>query len=85
MLAGTHAEAPVATVEVRALNTLMWAPARAMCPSFAKEIEQAHYLKQAPAHERGKAVRIELHCDAAGQPLTRRFDVAFVSENPQVV
>ena len=61
MPAGTHGEAPVATVDVRELNTLMWAPARAMCPSFAKEIEQARYLKQAPAHERGKAVRIEPH------------------------
>ena len=84
MPAGTHGEAPVTTVDVRKLNTLMWGPLRVMFPSFAEEIELARYLKRVLAHSQCKAVQIEPHRDASGQPSTHIFDVFFVTEPAQV-
>jgi hypothetical protein len=79
----THGKTPLTTVDVRELNTLMWGPLRAMFPSFAEEIELARYLKGVLAHAQCKAVQIERHPDASGQPSTHIFDVYFVSEPEQ--
>ena len=73
MPAATHGNAPLATVDVRELNTLMWGPLRAMFPSFAEEIELARYLKRVLAHSQCRAVHIEPHRDAAGQALDPHF------------
>lgn len=79
-----HGEAPVTTVDVRELNTLMWGPLRAMFPSFAEEIELARYLKRVLAHAQCRAVQIEPHRDASGQASTHIFDVFFVNEPAQL-
>jgi hypothetical protein len=84
MLAGTHGEVPLTTVDVRELDTLMWGPLRAMFPSFVEEIELARYLKRVLAHSECKAVQIERHRDASGAPSTHIYDVFFVSEPIQV-
>jgi hypothetical protein len=84
MPAHRHADVPVATVDVRELNTLMWGPLRAMFPSFADEIELARYLRRVLADAQCKAVQIEPHRDGSGQPSTHIFDVFFVIEPAQV-
>jgi hypothetical protein len=84
MPGGTRKEAPVTTVDVRALNTLMWGPIRAMFPSFAEEIELARYLKRVLAHQQCKAVQIERHRDVYGQRSSHIYDVFLVSESSQV-
>jgi len=80
MPVGTHGDAPVTTVDVRELDTLMWGPLRVMFPSFAEEIELARYLKRVLANSQCKAVQIEPHRDASGRPSSHIFDVFFVSE-----
>jgi hypothetical protein len=84
MLAGTHEEVPVTTVDARELDTLMWGPLRATFPSFAEEIELARYVRQVLADSPCKAVQIEPHRDASGRPSTHVFDVFFVRDSSQV-
>ena len=84
MPAATHEEVPVATVDVRKLDTLMWGPLRAMFPSFVEEIELARYLKRILKHSQCRAVQIEPHLDASGQASTHIFDIFYVSDPSQV-
>jgi hypothetical protein len=84
MPAGTHGEAPVTTIDVTELDTLMWGPLRAMFPSFVEEIELGRYLRRVLERRQCKAVQVERHIDASGQPSTHIFDVFFVNEPTQV-
>jgi len=74
---------PVATVDVRQLNTQNWGPIRAMFPAFVEEMELARYLRRALAGGRCRAVRLEPHRDASGVPSTHIYDVCYVSEADQ--
>ena len=71
---------PVATVDVRELNTLSWGPMRAMFPSFVEELELARYLKDVLADSRCRTVQIKPHRDASGAPSSHVYDVFYVSE-----
>jgi hypothetical protein len=71
---------PVATVDVRQLNTLNWGPIRAMFPAFVDEMELARYLRRVLADAQCRAVRIQPHCDASGVASTHIYDVIYVSE-----
>lgn len=84
MPAASYGEAPVTTVDVRELDTLMWGPIRVMFPSFVEEIELGRYIRRLLAHSQCKVVHIEPHRDASGQPSTHVFDISFVSEPAQV-
>ena len=71
---------PVATVDVRQLNTLNWGPIRAMFPAFVDELELARYMKRVLRNSQCKGVRAEPHQDASGVKSTHVYDVFFVSD-----
>jgi len=83
MPAGTHGETPIATVDVRQLDTLMWGPIRVMFPSFVEDIELGRYVRRLLAHSLNKVVAIEPHRDPSGTPSKHVFDVFYVSEPSQ--
>jgi len=74
---------PVATVDVRQLNTLNWGPIRAMFPSFVEQIELTRYLKGFLTDAQCRAVQLELHQEASGVRSTHIYDVFYVSELDQ--
>jgi hypothetical protein len=80
MPAGTHADAPVATVDVRALDTLRWGPLRQLFPSFVEEIELGRFLKGLLKESACRAVQIEPHRDPSGAASTHVFDVYAVDD-----
>jgi hypothetical protein len=73
-------EAPLATVDVRELNTVAWGPIRAMFPAFAEEIELARYLKELLLNSAPCAVTVEPHRSADGRPSSHVFDIYRVQE-----
>lgn len=83
MPAGTRGEAPVATVDVKQLNTLWWGPMRQLAPSFVEELELGRYLKRLLADTRCRAVQIEPHRDPSGRVSTHVFDVFFSVDAPE--
>lgn len=83
MPAAKHGETPIATVDVRELDTLMWGPIRVMFPSFVEDIELGRYVRRLLAHSLCKVVTIEPHRDPSGTPSTHIFDVFYVSEPDQ--
>ena len=79
MTANTPTPGLLATVDVRELNTVKWAPIRAMFPSFVEEIELGRYLKTLLAADACQAVRVQLHRDERRQS-THVFDVYRMDE-----
>jgi hypothetical protein len=59
MSINTYRRRPLATVDVRELNTLRWGPLRQMFPAFVEEIELGRYLRKLLATEERTAVQIE--------------------------
>lgn len=70
----------LATVDARELETIRWGPLRQLFPRFVEEIELGRYLKRLLATNQCRAVEIEPHRDANGQPSTHVFDVFAVGE-----
>jgi hypothetical protein len=83
MPAATHGQTPIATVDVRELDTLMWGPIRYMFPAFVEDIELGRYMRRLLAHSQCKVVTIEPHRDPSGAPSKHVFDVFLVSEPDQ--
>ena len=71
---------PLATVDVRDLNSLWWGPVRQMFPSFVEEIELGRYLKGLLVTDRCRAVEIQPHRDAEGHASAHVFDVYLLPE-----
>jgi hypothetical protein len=71
---------PVATVDVRQLNTLNWGPIRAMFPSFVEEIELARFLKDVLSNAQCRAVQIEPHRDPSGIQSTHIYDIVYITQ-----
>lgn len=80
MATRTPPRAPLATVDVRNLNTLRWGPLRQMFPTFVEEIELGRYLKRLLATAECRAVQIEPHRDPEGRPSAHIFDVLLLEE-----
>ncbi len=76
-MSNTRAREPLATVDVRTLNTVRWGPVRHMFPGFVEEIELGRFLKGLLASHTCKAVEIEPHCEN-NAPSSHVFDVFLV-------
>ncbi|HEX8966712.1 MAG TPA: hypothetical protein VF937_02460 [Chloroflexota bacterium] len=79
MTTPTQVRKPLATVDVRELNSLRWGPLRQMFPVFVEEIELGRYLKQLLSRAECRAVEIQPHRDPNGRASDHVFDV-FVPE-----
>jgi hypothetical protein len=71
---------PLATVDVRQLNTLLWGPLRQMFPRFVEEVELGRYLKKVLASKECTAVQIEPHREMDGRASMHVFDIIQVGE-----
>lgn len=71
---------PLATVDVRDLNSLRWGPVRQMFPAFVEDIELGRYLKKLLVTARCRAVEIQPHRDSEGHASAHVFDVCLLPE-----
>jgi hypothetical protein len=75
MSINTDPRKPLASVDVRELNTRRWGPLRQILPGFVEEIELGRYLKKLLATGECRAVKIEPHRGPGGRASTHVFDV----------
>lgn len=77
-------DAPLATVDIRELNTVRWGPIRQLFPAFVENIELGRYLKHLLATAQCRAFQLRPHRDASGKLSTHIFDVIPVYDITQV-
>jgi hypothetical protein len=76
----THTHVPLATVDVRELNSLRWGFMRALFPHFVEEVELGRYLKTLLRSTACRAVEIQPHQEAGGRRSSHVFDVFAVED-----
>jgi hypothetical protein len=76
----TQERALLASVDVRALDSLRWGPIRQMFPSFVEDIELGRYLRRLLENASCTAIQIEPHRDSLGHASTHVFDVFGVGD-----
>ena len=74
-MALTDRDAPLATIDIRQLNTLRWGPIRQMFPAFVEDIELGRYLKRLLVSSQCRAVQLQPHREPDGTLSTHVFDV----------
>ena len=84
MITEPNTEAPLATVDIRELNTVRWGPIRQMFPAFVENMELGRYLNHLLATTHCRAVQLRPHSDPSGGVSTHVFDVVCLYDNSQV-
>jgi hypothetical protein len=76
-----HADTPIATIDVRELQSIRWTFLRQMFPKFAEDVELGRYLRTLMTSSHCGPVRVEAHRSPEGQPSTHIFDVYQINES----